>query len=164
MHLTKLLMTIKIKIKNKKNIELIKINIVNCKENKMTENKSVVKVKDENGWDEALEKESWVAPLVDIYETNDNFYLNANMPGVTRENIKIKMEDGSLVLMGRIDYDEKLNRKYVLKETEMGNFYRKFNISDSIDESKIDAKFENGQLILTLPKQARIKPKTIEIN
>ncbi|MCK5085905.1 MAG: Hsp20/alpha crystallin family protein [Melioribacteraceae bacterium] len=130
----------------------------------MTENKSVVKVKDENGWDEALEKESWVAPLVDIYETNDNFYLNANMPGVTRENIKIKMEDGSLVLMGRIDYDEKLNRKYVLKETEMGNFYRKFNISDSIDESKIDAKFENGQLILTLPKQARIKPKTIEIN
>lgn len=164
MHLTKLLMTIKIKIKNKKNIELIKTNIVNCKENKMTENKSVVKVKDENGWDEALEKESWVAPLVDIYETNDNFYLNANMPGVTRENIKIKMEEGSLVLMGRIDYDEKLNRKYVLKETEMGNFYRKFNISDSIDESKIDAKFENGQLILTLPKQARIKPKTIEIN
>ncbi len=130
----------------------------------MTENKSVVKVKDENGCDEALEKESWVAPLIDIYETNDNFYLNANMPGVTRENIKIKMEDGSLVLMGRIDYNEKLNRKYVLKETEMGNFYRKFNISDSIDESKIDAKFENGQLILTLPKQARIKPKTIEIN
>jgi len=130
----------------------------------MTENKAVVKIKDENGWDEALEKESWVAPLVDIYETDDNFYLNANMAGVTRDNIKIEMEDGRLVLMGRIDYDEKLNRKYVLKETETGNYYRKFNISDSIDESKIDAKFENGQLILTLPKQERIKPKTIEIN
>lgn len=129
----------------------------------MTDKKEIIKVKQSHDWDEALEKESWVAPMVDIYETEDNFFLVASMPGVTKDNVKVKLEDGSLVMMGRINYDEATNRKYVLQENEVGNFYRKFNVSDSIDSNKIDAKFENGQLTVTLPKHERIKPKTIEI-
>mgnify|MGYP001028952386 CR=1 FL=1 len=114
-------------------------------------------------WDEALENESWIAPLVDIYENEDNYYLTANMPGVKKENVKIKLEEGSLILMGRIDYEEELNRKYVMKETETGNFFRRFKIDESIDGEKIDAQFEAGRLIVTLPKHERVKPKTIEI-
>ncbi|MEN8193672.1 MAG: Hsp20/alpha crystallin family protein [Bacteroidota bacterium] len=129
----------------------------------MTDKKEIIKVKQSHDWDEALEKESWVAPMVDIYETEDNFFLVASMPGVIKDNVKVKLEDGSLVMMGRINYDEATNRKYVLQENEVGNFYRKFNVSDSIDSNKIDAKFENGQLTVTLPKHERIKPKTIEI-
>lgn len=129
----------------------------------MTQNKEALEVKTSRSWDEALEKESWVAPLIDISETTDDYFLTAFMPGVSKENVKIKLEDGNLVLMGRIDYDSALNKKYVLKETETGNYYRRFKIADSIDESKIDAKLENGILNVKLPKHERVKPKTIEI-
>ena len=129
----------------------------------MAETKEMVEVNQPKSWDEALEQESWIAPLVDIYETNDDYFLTAVMPGVKKENVKIKLEEGNLVLMGRIDYNNTVNRKYVLHETEIGNYYRRFKISDSVDESKIDAKLENGILNLKLPKHERVKPKTIEI-
>lgn len=129
----------------------------------MTEQKEMVEVKTKNSWDEALEKESWVAPLVDIYETEDDYFLTAYMPGVAKEDVKIKLEDGHLVLMGRINYDEAINKKFVLKESETGNFYRRFKISESIDEPKIDANIEKGVLVVKLPKHDRIKPRTIEI-
>lgn len=115
-------------------------------------------------WDEALEKESWVGPLVDIIESENEFVLIANMPGVSKDNIKLKLEDGNLIIMGKIDYQSLMNKKFVLNETQLGNYYRKFRISDSIDDSKIEAKLENGQLLLHLPKHERVKPKTIKIN
>lgn len=129
----------------------------------MTDNKEMVEVKDKKSWDEALENEPWVAPLVDIYETVDDYYLTANMPGVSKENVKIKLEEGFLVIMGRVNVDEAKNRKYVLNEIEEGNYYRRFKISESIDEQKIDAKLENGVLNIKLPKHERVKPKSIEI-
>jgi HSP20 family protein len=51
-----------------------------------------------------------------------------------------------------------------LNEYTVGNYYRKFRISDSIDNNKIEAKFENGVLSVKLPKHDRVKPRTIEIN
>ncbi len=129
----------------------------------MTDNKEMVEIKDKKSWDEALENEPWVAPLVDIYETADEYYLTANMPGVSKENVKIKLEEGFLVIMGRVNVDEAKNRKYVLNEIEEGNYYRRFKISESIDEQKIDAKLENGVLNIKLPKHERVKPKSIEI-
>ena len=123
----------------------------------------MVEVKDKKSWDEALENEPWVAPLVDIYETADEYYLTANIPGVSKENVKIKLEEGFLVIMGRVNVDEAKNRKYVLNEIEEGNYYRRFKISESIDEQKTDAKLENGVLTVKLPKHERVKPKSIEI-
>jgi HSP20 family molecular chaperone IbpA len=114
-------------------------------------------------WEEALEKESWVAPLTDIYETDNEFYLTVNLPGVSRENMRIKLEDGNLIIMGRINYGEAVNRNYILNETPIGHYYRKFKISDNVDHTKIEARLENGQLFLKLPKHERVRPKTIEI-
>jgi HSP20 family protein len=129
----------------------------------MVENNQAVVVKESLSWDEALEREKWVTPAVDIFETNDVYYVNVNMPGVSKDNVKIKVEDDSLVVMGRINYEEAKNRKYVLKETRFGNYYRKFNISNSIDIQKIDAKLDNGTMVVTLPKHDRVKPRSIEI-
>lgn len=126
-----------------------------------TESQAAEKI---HSWDEALEKEAWVSPMINIYETNEDFILETFMPGVTKDNLKIKYEDGAVVLMGRINYNEIMNRKYVLREMEIGNYYRKLNLSDSIDESKIEAHFENGLLTLRLPKHERIKPRTITIS
>ncbi|HSP87327.1 MAG TPA: Hsp20/alpha crystallin family protein [Ignavibacteriaceae bacterium] len=130
----------------------------------MTDNKELVKVKDKDqNWDEILETESVVAPFVDIYETEEDFVLMANMPGVSRDDVKIKLEEGSLSIFGKINYDTMIKRKYILNENEIGNYFRKFRISNSVDEAKIEAQFENGQLIMKLPKHDRIKPRTITI-
>lgn len=130
----------------------------------MSDNKDLMQVKEKDkNWEEVLETEFVVAPFADIYETNDDYQLVANMPGVTRDNVKLKLEEGSLSIFGKVNYDELKNRKYILNENEIGNYYRKFRISNSIDETKIEARFENGQLTVKLPKHDRIKPRTIEI-
>ncbi len=118
-----------------------------------TEN-GFVKVQEENNYsiDRSLELEVSYAPLVDIYETDNEFVLIANMPGVPKENIQLKFEDGTLSIFGRINYNEAVNRKYILNENEIGNYFRKFRVSSGIDETKIEAEYTNGQLYVTLPK------------
>jgi HSP20 family protein len=133
----------------------------------MTENKELIAVNESGNqnWENILEKERSIAPVVDIYESTDEFYLVANMPGVTRDNVKVKLEEESLVIFGKLnDYDNAVKRKYLLNESEIANYYRRFRISNSIDETKISAKFESGQLTLMLPKHDRIKPRTITIS
>ena len=130
----------------------------------MAENKDIISVKEKTqDWEKILETEAVVAPFVDIYETDDEFILVADMPGVSRENVSIKLEEGSLSIFGKVNYEELSRRKYILNENEIGNYYRKFRISSSVDETKIEARYENGQLIIKLPKHDRIKPRTIEI-
>lgn len=133
--------------------------------NEMNNNKDLVSVKEteHNSINEILERETFIEPLTDIYETEDEFVLTANMPGVKRDNIQIKLEDKSLVIFGRINYADTIKRNYILSENEIGNYFRKFNISNSIDETRIEAKYENGQLIVKLPKHDRVKPRTITI-
>lgn len=130
----------------------------------MTENKDLIAVKEnEQSWEEVLETEAIVAPFSDIFETENDFVLIANMPGVLRDNVKVRLEEGALSVFGKVDYEQIRNRRYILNENETGNFYRKFRISNSIDETKIEARFDNGQLVVKLPKHDRVKPRTIEI-
>ena len=130
----------------------------------MSDNKDLMAVKtNEQNWEEVLETEAVVAPFVNIYETDNDFILVANMPGVTRDGVKLKLEEESLAIFGKVNYNELVNKKYILNEASAGNYFRKFRISNSIDESKIEAKYDNGQLTVRLPKHDRIKPKTIEI-
>jgi HSP20 family protein len=133
--------------------------------NKMTDSKETLNLneQDTTSFKDVLEKEPVFVPFVNIYETADNFVLSANMPGISKENVKLKLEEGSLSIFGKINYDEAANRKYILNEAGVGNYYRKFKISSSIDETKIDAKYERGQLVVTLPKHYRVKPRSINI-
>lgn len=129
----------------------------------MNENKEIVNVEQQNqqAWEESFENSPWILPVVDVVETNDSYELTANFPGVSRENIKISIEEGQLIIMGR--NQRKSDGKYLLKESRTGNYYRKFNLSDGIDTDKISAKFESGQILVSLPKHERIKPKEITI-
>jgi len=134
----------------------------NIKEENMKDNKVMNVETTENIYD-ILEKETAMAPLVDIYENDNEFILVASMPGVAKENLHLKSEENSLIIFGRVNYDEMNRRKYILNENGFGNYFRKFRISESIDDSKISATFENGQLIVSLPKHERAKPKSIAI-
>jgi len=132
----------------------------------MSENKDIIAVKalNNNSIDEILRKENNILPSTDIYENTDEFILVANMPGVSRSEIQVKVIDESLIVFGRINYNEIVSKDYILNENEIGNYFRKFKISESIDKTKINAKYDNGQLIVTLPKSAKVKPRTIEIS
>lgn len=131
----------------------------------MTASRELINIKDNRTgeWEETFFSGKCITPFVDIYETDDEYVMTVGLPGVRRDNVKVKMENESLMIFGRIDYDEIINRKYVLNETEKGNFFRRFNISESIDKSKIEAMYENGQLTLILPKNENVKPRNIEI-
>ncbi len=129
----------------------------------MAKANNMVKVQENSNWDSKTENEVWVEPLVNIFETEDEYSLNAIMPGVSRNDVKVKIESGSLVLMGKINKNDLMDKKYILKEIEMGNYYRKFNLSDSINIDKIQASFQDGILTINLPKTEKIKPKIIQI-
>lgn len=131
----------------------------------MTGSKELIKVESQDkSWDEALKTEEWIAPDVDIFENEEHYFLIANMPGVQRTNVKVKLESGNLILMGRIQFAENKNRSHILKETKTANYYRKFKISESVDEAKIEAKLENGQLHIALAKSDRMKTRIIDID
>ena len=132
----------------------------------MNDSKEIISVEETNSQsiDELLRTENYITPLVDIFEMPDAFILTANMTGISRKNIQVKIDNKSLVLFGKIDYTEAVNKKYILNENEIGNYYRQFNISDAIDETKIEAKYDNGQLVVSLPKHDKAKLRTINID
>ena len=129
------------------------------------ENKEMIPVKEEknNLIEELLETQNYISPLVNIYETDDEFVLSADMPGVVRKDVKVKVENDLLIMFGRIDYVNEINRNYILNEQELGNYYRTFRISDSVDQNNINAKYDNGKLVVNLPKNEKVKPRTINI-
>ena len=131
----------------------------------MSDNKEIIAVKAFNNYsiEEILRTQNNILPSSDIYENADEYILVANMPGVSRSEVQVKVIEESLIVFGRIDYDETINRDYILNENELGNYFRKFKISDSIDKIEISAKYDNGQLIVHLPKSEKIKPRTIDI-
>jgi HSP20 family protein len=132
----------------------------------MTESKELISLRNLDGdsWKEFLETENSVSPLIDIFEKDDNYVLVVSMPGVKRENIRVKIEGEDLFIFGKVNYHERNNYKYILNENEIGNYYRRFKLSESIDKSKIEAMYENGQLVIVMPKDEKLKARTIEIN
>ena len=132
----------------------------------MSESKELIAIKNINNYsmEEILNKQNSVLPSSDIYETEDNYVMVVNMSGVSRNEIQVRVVDESLIVFGKINYDDVVTRDYLLNENELGNYYRKFKISDSIDKEKISAKYDNGQLVVNLPKSEKVKPRTIDIH
>lgn len=123
----------------------------------------LMKVEESVSWEKAFETEEWKEPFTNIFETDDDYVLIVDIPGVQKENLKLKVEDSSLILMARIDYKNANRQNYILRESQVSNYYRKYNLSDSIEIEKTEAELVDGQLKIKLPKHERVKPRTIEI-
>ena len=78
-------------------------------------------------------------PSVDIFETDRELTLLADLPGVTAENLTIDLRENTLTLTGEVDPFEKANEQDILIEYEIGKYYRQFSLSNVIDQSKINA-------------------------
>lgn len=102
-------------------------------------------------------------PSVDIFETDRELTLLADLPGVTAENLNIDLRENTLTLTGEVEPYEKANEEDILIEYEIGKYYRQFSLSSLIDQSQIDAKLTDGVLRLSLPKVEEAKPRKIEV-
>ena len=111
---------------------------------------------------EATRDSKFFAPRVDIYETDAELLLFADLPGVDPENVDLRYERGELILQGKMPARSHPGR-LVLAEYEDGDFYRVFQIHESIDASKIEAEYKNGVLVVHLPKQEAVKPRQVQI-
>lgn len=114
--------------------------------------------------DKNLDKKDYcLVPPVDIYETDNEYVLKADMPGVSKENIEITFNNNELEINGTVDDAYTASDNLTYREFTLCNYNRKFLVSDKINVEGITASLENGVLTITLPKREEAKPKKIEI-
>jgi len=102
-------------------------------------------------------------PETDIYEQNDAFVLEVDMPGVENNSVDINIDRRELSITGHVDQKPIEGHTLSYAEYRVGDYQRLFQISDQIDIDKIDASMKNGVLFLRLPKSAEAKPKKITV-
>jgi len=103
-------------------------------------------------------------PDVDICENNDSLWLWADMPGVDEKSIEVKLADGVLSIEGQVSLKEYDSLSPLYTEYNIGNFARRFTVSNDIDAEHIQARMANGVLTVELPKAARAKPRRIPVS
>lgn len=102
------------------------------------------------------------SPRIDIWESEEELVLYADMPGVAAENLDIQFENRELRIHGKVcpRHD---NVNFLYGEYGIGDFYRTFSIGEAIDTEKISAELKDGILTLHLPKTEAVKPRRIEV-
>ena len=106
----------------------------------------------------------WV-PAVDIREKADRFELSADLPGVNPEDITVTMEDGVLTIQGsRLAEVTDEQDNYTRYERVYGKFLRRFTLPDTANGDEISALTKNGVLNVSIPKQAKVQPRKIDVN
>ena len=102
-------------------------------------------------------------PEVDIYETETEITLLADMPGVKSKALNIDLRENILTLDGDVDSPEGADEVDVIREYRTGKYYRQFTLSQTIDQAKIDAELIDGVLRLRLPKVEAATPRKITV-
>jgi HSP20 family protein len=102
-------------------------------------------------------------PAVDIFETEKEIALLADMPGVKADDLTIDLRDNTLTLSAECTPIERSDEEGILVEYESGKYYRQFTLGEVVDQEKIDARLENGVLRLSLPKVEKATPKKITV-
>jgi len=102
-------------------------------------------------------------PTADIYETNDALNVVLEMPGVDKNSVDIRVEDGVLKIEGRLEFSKYQGLQPLYTEYNVGHYSRSFRLSSKIDQNKIAAELNDGVLSLVLPKVEEAKPRTIQV-
>ena len=102
-------------------------------------------------------------PAVDIFESEQEITLLADMPGVSSHGVTLDLNNDELKVMGDVERQKSEHETFLLQEYETGRYQRHFSLSDRIDQSKISATMKDGVLRLVLPKVEKAKPRRIEV-
>jgi len=102
------------------------------------------------------------SPRIDIWETDDELMLYADLPGVAPENLDIQFENRELRIHGKV-YPRHDDVKFLYGEYGIGDFYRTFSIGETIDSQSISGELKNGVLTLHLPKTQQVRLRRIQV-
>jgi HSP20 family protein len=111
--------------------------------------------------EETRSQERYVTPPVDIYETGDGLVVKADLPGVAKESLDVRVENNLLTILGKATHVAPGDPIY--REYELVNFFRQFELNEKVDQSKISADLKHGVLTLNLTKAEETKPRKIDV-
>ncbi|MFQ3619443.1 MAG: Hsp20/alpha crystallin family protein [Spirochaetales bacterium] len=103
-----------------------------------------------------------ISPVADICEAGGKVILRLEMPGVSKDNLEVKIENDELIIEGKRDPADTKGR-YIIRERRIADFARRYTLDDTIDREKVEAVIKNGILHLTLHLKEASKPKKIEV-
>jgi HSP20 family protein len=107
--------------------------------------------------------DEYIAPNVNIFETQEGYVLQAEMPGVSKEGLDITVEGTEITITGRRS-PETVAGQPLFRERNTADYRRVFELDPAIDTGKVSAKINQGVLTLTLPKSERVKPRKITVD
>lgn len=107
-------------------------------------------------------QERYITPTVDIYETSEGLTVLADLPGVSQDNLDVRVDNNILTIRGRSQHVASGDPVY--REYELVHFFRQFELGEKINQSNISAELKHGVLSLQLPKAAEAKPRQIAVN
>lgn len=104
------------------------------------------------------------APAMDIYEDENNVFVESSLPGIDPKDVEISVENDILTIEGRTEKKSEVDEKnYYRKEVRAGSFHRSVALPKAVKGEDAKAEYENGMLKITIPKEERAKPKTIKV-
>jgi len=106
-------------------------------------------------------RDRYITPPVDIYETEAGLVVLADLPGVPKDGLDVRVENDVLTIRGA--GGDGLAGEAIYREFELANYFRQFELSDKVNQSGITAELKHGVLTLKLPKAEEAKPKKIEV-
>jgi HSP20 family molecular chaperone IbpA len=111
--------------------------------------------------EETRSQERYITPPVDIYETADGLVVKADLPGVSKEGLDVRVENSLLTIRGKAAHAAPGDPVY--QEYGLVNFFRQFELNERVNQNKISAELKHGVLTLNLPKAEEAKPRKIEV-
>ena len=104
-------------------------------------------------------------PSVNFFEKDGKYHLSAEVPGMTKDDISVSIQDGYVSISGKKETTkEEKEANYYVKETRYGSFSRNFRLPGEADEEKVEATYKDGVLTVIIPKKEDSKTKKIEIH
>jgi len=106
--------------------------------------------------------EAFVTPLTDIYEEENGLHVVVDLPGVEKSGLKLSVENDILTIEGHVNAANS-DTSYLIREFEPSNYFRQFELSESVDSENIKAELKSGVLSIFLPRAEALKPRTIDV-
>ena len=114
--------------------------------------------------DNTLLSGQW-SPAIDVYDSKDNVLVKVDLPGLTKDEIEVSIQDNNLILKGEKRKDTEVKEEnYYKTERFYGSFYRTVPLPSAVDQTKVESSYKDGVLTLELPKKEEAKPKQIPID
>jgi HSP20 family protein len=107
--------------------------------------------------------ENFLSPPVNIYETQDGYMLEAEMPGVAKDGLEVLLEGNTITLIGH-RHQEAPKADAIYRESRQASYRREFELDPAIDTSQIKAEMKQGILTVQLPKAEKVKPRKITVD